>query len=298
MSHQHHSSSISQKISIAVILNVVFTIIEFFGGLYTSSLAILSDSLHDFGDSLVLILAWFANKKSQKEPDFKKTFGYQRLSLFSAIITSTVLVVGSIFILINAIPRLLHPQPVNSSVMIIISIIGVICNGLGTLNLNDKNNHNRNRISLTWHLLEDVLGWVVVLIGSIIIQFFNLPIIDPIMTLAYTAFILFNVVKNLRENLNILMEGIPENLNFHQIKQSLLKIPGIIDVHDIHIWSLDGDLNIFTGHLVINNFSPVNIKSIKKSVKSTLKTFNISHSTLEIEDKDTCSGIDCSQLQY
>jgi cobalt-zinc-cadmium efflux system protein len=297
MSHDHHSHSISSKISVAVVLNVVFTVIEFFGGLYTNSLAILSDSLHDFGDSLVLILACFADKNSQKKPDFKKTFGYQRLSLFSAIITSVVLVVGSVFILINALPRLLHPQLVNSPVMIIIAIIGVVCNGLGALNLTDKTNHNRNRISLTWHLLEDVLGWVAVLIGSIIIRLFNLPIIDPIMTIAYTIFILFNVVKNLRENLNILMEGVPENIDYDQIRQTVLKLPHILDVHDVHLWSLDGDTNIFTGHIVVDNLSSENIKSVKKSVKSELKKLDISHSTLEIEDKDTCSGIDC-QLHH
>ena len=287
--HQHQRTS---NIIVAAILNIIFTFIEFFGGLLTNSLAILSDALHDFGDSLVLFLAWFAEKKSQKEPDIKKTFGYKRLSLFSAIFTSLVLVSGSTLILIKAIPRLLHPQVVNSQLMIYIAIVGVICNGIGTLKLKSEHEHNRNQKALTWHLLEDVLGWIAVLTGSIIIKIFNIPIIDPIMTIAYTTFILWNVWKNLKENMNILMEGIPEHIDFHQIRQNLLKIPNISDIHDIHIWSLDGEHSIFTGHFILSK-SVTSTLEIKKQIKKVLLEKEISHSTIEFELKNECSGIDC-----
>jgi len=287
---EKHKHNESENISIAIILNVVFTFIEFFGGLFTNSLAILSDALHDFGDSLVLILAWFAEKKSKKEANLKKTFGYKRVSLFSALLTSTILVAGSIFILIKAVPRLIHPEAVNSQVMIYIAIVGVICNGLGALKIREGKKISYKAIS--WHLLEDVLGWFVVLLGSIIINFFHKPIIDPIMTVAYTVFIIWGVTRNIHESINILMEGVPDHINVEEIKKDILKLSGVIGIHDIHVWSLDGESSFFTGHVVFNSI-PVDIQKTKKIIKSELTKHHISHSTIELEDKDNCSGVDC-----
>lgn len=290
--HNHKQENITW----AIIINISFTVIEIFGGLFTNSLTILSDSLHDFGDSLVLILAWFAEKKALQEPDQKRTFGYKRLSLASAVITSIVLFSGSLFIISKAIPRLIHPEPVNVSGMIILGVIGVIFNGIGFFKL--KSGESMNEKALSWHLLEDVLGWVVVLLGSIVMYFWNNPIIDPFMTIGYTIFILWGVSKNLQESLNILMQGVPSHISIAHIRQGLLSVKNIIDVHDIHVWSLDGETDVFTGHIVVNDEALNDVESMKKIIKTELGKHHIEHSTIELENSRFCSGIDCDEYEH
>jgi cobalt-zinc-cadmium efflux system protein len=287
-SHNHDKSS---NISWAILINLVFTGIEIVGGLYTNSLTILSDALHDFGDSLVLILAWAAEKKSRQQPDHKRTFGYRRLSLASAIFTSIVLVSGSLFILSHAIPRLLNPGPVNAQGMIVLAIIGVVFNGLGFLKL--RSGQSINEKALTWHLLEDVLGWVIVLFGSIIMFFWENPIIDPLMTIGYTVFILWGVSKNIKESLNILMQGVPSHISLKHIKAGLLNIPDVVSVHDMHVWSLDGETDVFTGHVVVTGQALRGAEQTKTVIKTELAKHHIEHSTLELESESSCSGIDC-----
>lgn len=288
--HSHNQDK-SNNISWTILINITFTVIEVIGGLLTNSLTILSDALHDFGDSLVLILAWFAEKKSQQKPDQKRTFGYKRLSLAAAVVTSIVLVSGSLFILSHAIPRLLNPEPVDSQGMIILAVIGVIFNGFGFIKL--RSGQSMNEKALTWHLLEDVLGWVVVLVGSILMYFWNNPIIDPLMTIGYTAFILWGVSRNLKESLNILMQGVPSHIDFNHIEQGLLTVKDVVSVHDMHIWSMDGETDVFTGHIVVKDKAFEKPEEMKKLVKTELDMHHIEHSTIELESESSCSGIDC-----
>lgn len=287
-SHDHDKSN---NISWAILINITFTIIEVIGGLFTNSLTILSDALHDFGDSLVLILAWLAEKKSQQKPDHKRTFGYKRLSLGAAVITSVVLVSGSLFILSRAIPRLLNPEPVHAQGMIILAVIGVVFNGFGFLKL--RSGQSMNEKALTWHLLEDVLGWVMVLIGSVIMYFWNNPIIDPLMTIGYTTFILWGVSKNLKESLNILMQGVPNHIDLKHIEQGLLNLKDVIGVHDVHVWSLDGETNIFTGHVVVKDSALEKPEEMKTIIKAELKQHHIEHSTVELESEQSCVNGRC-----
>jgi len=285
------SDTKSSNISWVILINLSFAIIEVFGGLFTNSLTILSDALHDFGDSLVLIVAWLAEKKATTQPDQKRTFGYKRLSLASAIVTSIVMVTGSLFILSEAIPRLMHPVAVNSSGMIILGVLGVIFNGFAFFKL--KGGHSMNEKTLTWHLLEDVLGWIVVLIGSIILHFWHYPILDPIMTIGYTVFILWGVIKNLKESFNILMQGVPSHIDLEHIRQGLLTVKNVVTVHDLHVWSLDGETDVFTGHIVVKDEAIAHPETVKKEVKTELGKHHIEHSTVELESESECSGIDC-----
>ena len=286
-----HKNDKSVNISWAILINITFAIIEVVGGLFTNSLTILSDALHDFGDSLVLIVAWLAEKKSETKPDHKRTFGYKRLSLGAAVITSIVLLSGSLFILSKAIPRLFQPEEVNASGMILLAIVGVIFNGVGFLK--HKNGESMNEKALTWHLLEDILGWVVVLIGSVIMYFWNYPIIDPIMTIGYTIFIIWGVSKNVKESLNILMQGVPSHIDIRHIQQGLLSLTDVISVHDIHVWSLDGETDVLTGHIVVKDKALENQEETKATIKIELGKHHIEHSTIELESESSCSGIDC-----
>ena len=233
-----------KRVGFAAFLNICFTILEIVGGFWTNSLAILSDALHDFGDSVALLASWFLERGANKSPDLSRTFGYQRLSIFSAIFSGSILIGGSIVIIFQAIPRLFNPEPVNAFGMVGIAVIGIILNGAGFFLL--KKGESLNEKVLSWHLLEDMLGWLGILVGGVIIYFWNFNILDPILTIGLTTFVLYNVSQNLREVINILLQGVPKHINLDLVKQEISSIKGVIGIHDIHIWSLEGETDVFT----------------------------------------------------
>ncbi len=284
MSHNHvHSHSHDTKnIKTAFFLNLVFTTIEIIGGVMTNSVAILSDAVHDLGDSLSLGLAWYFQNYSNKKRSASYSYGYGRFSLLGAIINSIVLVVGSVFIFIEAIPRLIEPQQPETQGMMLLAVLGVVFNGAAVLRLKKGTSVNERVVSL--HLLEDVLGWIAVLIGSIIMHFFDIPIIDPILSLGIALFILMNVYKNLKETIQIVMQGVPNNTDIKDVEHRLLSYPEIIATHDIHIWSMDGEYTIMTAHIVVpDRDSLIALESLKKKIRKNLKELHIAHVTLEFE---------------
>lgn len=275
----------------AFFLNLLFTVIEIIGGLFTNSLAILSDALHDLGDSLSLGLAWYFQHLSRKGRDTKFSYGYKRFSLLGAIINSIVLIVGSVFILKEAIPRLIDPQSSNAQGMVLLAIFGVIINGAAVLRLKKGSSHNEKVVSL--HLLEDVLGWVAVLIGSVIMMFTDWYIIDPILSVGIAAFILFNVYNGLKSSLKIILQAIPENIEMEQISKVIEQINGVVSIHDLHVWSLDGEKNVLTVHVVLEkDFSQQHI--IKNEISAAMEQFDINHCTIETElEGEDCVLVDC-----
>ncbi|MCW4016828.1 MAG: cation diffusion facilitator family transporter [Candidatus Bathyarchaeota archaeon] len=282
-----------KRVRFAAFLNVAFTILELVGGLWTNSLAILSDALHDFGDSVALLASWLFERGARKSPDTNRTFGYQRLSLFSAIFAASILIGGSIIIIFQAIPRLLNPEAVNATGMVGIAIIGIVFNGTGFFLL--KKGESLNEKVLSWHLLEDVLGWVGILAGAIVIYFWKIYILDPIITIGLTVFILYNVTKSLTEAINILLQGVPKHINLEVVKQDLKSIKGVIGIHDIHIWSLEGETDVFTAHVVLDNETLKSPEPTKQTIKKTLQKHHIEHSTIELESKYHCSGMICEE---
>jgi cobalt-zinc-cadmium efflux system protein len=284
--HHHHSGG---NIKVAFFLNLGFTILEIIGGLWINSIAILSDALHDLGDSLSLGLAWYFEKVAKRDRDKNFTFGYKRFSLLGAIINSVILMVGSIFILSEAIPRIFNPEQVNAPGMIGFAILGILVNGAAVLKLKGGESLNERVVKL--HLMEDVLGWVAVLIGGIILLFFDVPVIDPILSIAITLYVLYNVYKNLKQGIKIMLQGTPANINSDTVKASLEKMEGIQSVHDLHIWTLDGTYNILTLHAVVpQNISIEESESIKQNIRSTMASMDINHVTIEFE----VPGEDCS----
>ncbi len=289
MAHDHSSHSHGSghhhgtgNIKVAFFLNVVFTIIEIVGGILTNSVAILSDAIHDLGDSLSLGLAWYFQNVSKKEATPKYSYGFRRFSLLGAIINSIVLVVGSIFIVVEAIPRLINPVTPDAKGMIILGILGVIFNGAAVLRLKKGTSLNERVVSL--HLMEDVLGWVAVLIGAILMYFFDIPIIDPILSLGIALFILFNVYKNLKETVQIVMQGTPDGIDVEDVKHHLLEVSAISAVHDLHVWSMDGEFTVLSAHLVLKDFASVQeMSAIKMEVRTILRELGIDHPTLEFE---------------
>lgn len=240
--HSHSDNSASKRIGRAFFLNVVFTIIEFIGGWLTNSTAIMADAVHDLGDSLSIGTAWWLNKLSDKDANNTFSYGYKRLSLLGALINGLVLTTGSIWILFEAIPRLAASEMPQVEGMLLLSIFGITVNGFAAYKLSEGNSLNE-RI-LNWHLLEDVLGWVAVLIVSIVLMFKPWPILDPILSIGFTLFILFNVIRNLKETLLLFLQATPDAKQMAEVRKVLLLNDDVADVHHFHIWSLDGEHSV------------------------------------------------------
>ncbi|MFT6970644.1 MAG: cobalt-zinc-cadmium efflux system protein [Roseivirga sp.] len=285
--HHHHGT---KNLRVAFFLNLFFTLVEIVGGIYTGSLAILSDALHDLGDSLSIGLSWYFQKLSQKGRDKKFSYGYKRFSLLGAVINSIVLLAGAVVILTKAIPALFDPNTVDAKGMMYLAIFGVIVNGAAVLKLRNGSSINEKVISL--HLLEDVLGWVAVLIGSLVMMFWDLPIIDPVLSLLIAVYIIYNASRNLKKSTLIILQAKPNDVDIEQIHKTLLSIPEITGVHDCHVWSMDGEYNVLSAHLVIEAaISMDEMANIKTKAKSLLKQEHIDHATFEFEGKgEHCEG--------
>ena len=278
---------IEKNILIAFILNISFSVFEFFGGLFTNSVAILSDSIHDLGDALSIGISYFMERKSKKKADNKYTYGYVRYSVLGGVITTTILLVGSILVIISAIKRLFNPVEINYHGMIIFAIIGVILNFIAAYVTREGDSINQKAVNL--HMLEDVLGWFVVLIGAIIMNFTDIRILDSILSIGVALFILFNSLKNLKKVVDLFLEKTPQNIDIDKLKKHLLKINGVDDIHHIHVWSMDGYNNYATMHI----FTKVkDISKLKKEIRHELEEFNICHAILETEE-ELCDDKEC-----
>ena len=269
-----------KNILIAFILNLGFSIFEFIGGTITNSVAIISDSIHDMGDAMSIGVSYFLEKKSKKKPDDKYTYGYVRYSVIGSTITTIILILGSLLVIYNAIKRIINPVEINYDGMIIFAVVGVVVNFLAAYFTKDGDSLNQKSVNL--HMLEDVLGWLVVLIGAIIMRFTDIRLIDPILSILVALFILKNAVTNFKSVLDLFLEKAPNGISISELKEHLIKIEGIKNVHHIHIWSIDGYNNYATMHIVVDG----DTKKVKKSVKEELREHGISHTTIEIEDSD------------
>lgn len=282
------------KIRFAFFINLIFTIIEFIGGFLTNSIAILSDAVHDFGDTLSLGLAWYFQKKAKKGRDLKFSYGYKRFSILGAVINSIILILGAIFIFYNAIPRITNPQEVDALGMFYLSILGIVVNFWAYYKLRKGKSLNEQVVGL--HMLEDVLGWIAVSIGSLVMYFKGgWHWIDSVLSLFIACFILFNVYKKLSASFKIILQAIPENIDFKLVQNTLYEIEHVKDIHDLHVWTLDGDKNILTVHIVVSpSLTLSEMKDIKAKARKKMEALNINHCTFEVEGEFEDCGYDKS----
>ena len=279
-----------KNILIAFLLNMLFSIFEFIGGIFTGSVAIISDAVHDFGDSISIGISYILEKKSKKKPDNKYTYGYTRFSVLGAMITNIILIVGSILVILNAIKRIINPIEINYNGMIIFALIGVSVNFVAAYVTKEGDSLNQKAVNL--HMLEDVLGWVVVLIGAIIIKFTSITVIDPIMSIGVSIFILYHALKGFKKIIDLFLEKTPKEIQIDEIREHLLKIENVIDVHHIHIWSMDGVNNYATMHVITN---VKDTKKLKAEIKEEMEEHDVNHTTIEIEDEnEQCDEIECN----
>lgn len=282
IAHEHAVQHDSKNLRFAFFLNLAFTIVEIIGGFMTNSVAVLSDAVHDLGDSLSLGLAWYFQEYSKKSPDRKFSYGYGRFSVLGALINAVVLTGGSVFLLLEAIPRLLNPEQPDTIGMIWLAVLGIGVNGFAALRLRKGTSMNEEVIAL--HLMEDVLGWVAVLIASIVMHYYDMPWLDPALSICISLFILFNVIKKVRKAFRIILQGTPEGINVEEITAFTKSIDGVVDVHDCHVWSIDGEYNVMTIDVVCqSNANLKDLELIKKEIRSYTSGKSIEHVTIEFD---------------
>ncbi len=266
-----------RNILVAFLLNLSFSVFEFIGGIVTGSVAIISDAVHDIGDAASIGISYFLEKKSKKQPDEKYTYGYARYSVIGGFITSLILLVGSVVVIYNSVNRIITPTEIDYNGMIVFAVVGVCVNFSAALFTRGGDSLNQKAVNL--HMLEDVLGWAVVLAGAIVMSFTDFTLIDPIMSIGVSVFILINAIRNIKEVVDLFLEKAPHNIEVFKIKEYIEKIDGILNVHHIHLWSMDGQNNFATMHIVTDN-KP---HEIKEQIREELREHGIGHATIEIE---------------
>lgn len=277
-----HSIDTARGIRVAFFLNLAFTVLELVGGLWTNSLAILSDALHDIGDSFTLGLSWYLQRYSTKEGDFRYSYGYRRYSLLAALVSTVILIVGSIFIIAEAVPRLMDPQHSNAGGMVAFALLGIAANGYAALKVRGSSSMNARIVA--WHLLEDVLGWIAVLIVGVALLFRDIHILDPLLSVLITGYVLYNVARNLKRTLALFLQAVPEGVDLNQIEAMLLRQAHVSSLHHTHVWSLDGENHVLTTHLVVpDSTTAQEIIDLKCEVRDLTASMRFEHTTLEIE---------------
>ncbi|MCX7654102.1 MAG: cation diffusion facilitator family transporter [Fervidobacterium sp.] len=283
--HQHETHTLtSSKILYVVLLNLLITGSEFVGGLISRSLALLSDSMHNLSDVSSIIISYFAHKISKKSADERNTFGYKRAKILAAFINSTVLMIIVAFLTKEAIERLINPQIINAKIVLIIGGIGLFSNVLSMLFLKPHSSKDINIKSSYLHMLSDSLSSVAVIIGSVMVHYFKIYRIDPILTIGIAFYIGKESVEMFLKTLRILMQSSPEDINIDEVVEEIRKIPEVENVHHVHIWNLDDNIVFFEAH--VNLKTDMNISTtmvVQKGIEKILIDFGINHVTLQFE---------------
>lgn len=273
-----------RNILIAFLLNLTFSVLEAVGGFLTGSVAILSDAVHDLGDAVSIGLSYVLERKSRQRPDGRATYGYIRYSLLGSVVTTLILLLGSVAVICQAVGRMIAPTEIHEGGMMAFALLGVCVNGAAAVFTRDGSSLNQKAVNL--HMLEDVLGWAVVLLGAIVIRFTGFTLLDPILSLGVAAFILVHAVRNLKETLGIFLEKTPHDVDMEEIRKRICGIDGVRELHHLHVWSLDGRRHCATMH-VVTDAEPCRIR---REVRETLWNAGIDHATLELEGPDESCG--------
>ncbi len=283
--HDHTHAARSQRMGWAFLLNLSFSIIEFIGGWLTNSTAIMADAVHDLGDSLSIGSGWLLDRLGNRKPDSQFTYGYRRLSLVGALVNGLVLISGSIWVISEALPRLLNPVMPHTEGMIALAVLGVTVNSFAAYKL--KAGKTLNEKILNWHLMEDVFGWLAVLLVALVMPIVDMPILDPLLSVGFTLFILINVVKTVLKTGRLFIQATPSANTVDTITQSLLSLDKVESVHHLHLWSLDGEQHVLTAHIRAYPLDSLeDYSKLKETIHTALSSEDIAHTTIEIELSD------------
>ncbi|MDD3123187.1 MAG: cation diffusion facilitator family transporter [Candidatus Izemoplasmatales bacterium] len=280
----------TNRLILPFVLNLVFTVFELVGGFFTNSIALISDSIHDLGDSISIGISLVLENKSKKKPDAFYTYGYQRFSLLGGLISSFILIVGSIVIIYETIPRLIHPELIDTSTLLWFSVIGVVVNLFAALRASKGTSINEKVIGL--HLFEDALGWVALLVGAIIMYFFQIYWVDSVLSILFTIYILWHVFKNIKQITNIFLEKAPPEPTIRDITEKLTKVPYVKNCHHLHLWTLEGNKPLLTCHILLKkDISKEDFIEVQAKLHLALAEMGITHSTIEMEFE--CDDLEC-----
>lgn len=288
--HGHdHSANAERNLGWAFFLNLFFALIELIGGLWAGSLAILSDALHDLGDAMSLGLGYFLQRKSRAKPNSTYSYGLKRLSLLSAVISGLIISLGAITILRESIPRLMEPTEPNGMAMLGLAVLGLTVNGFAAWKMSGGQTHNEKM--LTWHLIEDVLGWSAVLVGSVLMIFFQWNWLDPLLAIAISIFVLYNVIRQLYQTTNLFLQANPDPDGLKDFRAKVEKLKGVKSLHDVHFWSLDGVHHVLSMHVVSD--ASESSASIKSQIRHLSEALGSCHVTIEFESSTEACETDC-----
>ncbi|GAT18006.1 cation diffusion facilitator family transporter [Secundilactobacillus silagei] len=273
-----------KKFFTVTVLNGVITIVEAIGGLLSGSLSLLSDAFHNLGDTFSIVISYIAHRISLRDEDERNTFGYGRAQILAAMLNALLLIVVSIFLVVEAIKRLSHPETINGELMMTVAIIGLVANLASAILMHRGSKHNLNMKATYLHLLSDTLSSIGVIFGAIMIQWYNVTIIDPIITIIVAAYITFESWPIVRHTITILMQGAPQ-MNYDAIKKDLMQIDGITSVHHIHVWMIDENRIMFSAHINMRDMLLSEAEPIYHQIEEVLaKKYGICHVTLQAED--------------
>lgn len=283
---------IERNILIAFLLNLGFSVFEFFGGVLTGSVAILSDAVHDLGDALGIGVSWFLERKSRRQADGVYTYGYARFSVLGSVFTCGILLLGSVGVIVSAIGRLMNPVPIHYDGMILFAVVGVAVNLTAAFVTREGESLNQKAVNL--HMLEDVLTWVVVLIGAVVMRYTDLSILDPLVSIAVAVYIFVHAIGHLRTAVDIFLEKVPDGYTVEEIRACAEAVEGVSNAHHVHLRSIDGYTHAASLHIVAQG-DPATVKA---AVRTVLHEMGIAHVTVEVESEgEICGQPQCGLVE-
>ncbi|MCB0400344.1 MAG: cation transporter [Winogradskyella sp.] len=288
MSHSHthnHTDLKGKKLLITIVLNIVITVVQVIGGLVSGSLSLLSDALHNFSDVLSLIVSYVAAKLSQRKASIDRTFGYKRAEILAAFVNASTLIIVAIILIKEAVERFLNPQQIDSNLVIWLSLIAIIANGLSVLLLKKDSTNNINIRSAYLHLLTDMLASVAVLVGGVLMKFYQLFWVDSLLTLLIALYLIYVGYDLLKTSTKILMLFTPEHVNIKDVVRAVNRLPKVNKLHHVHIWSLsDHELHLEAHLDLTEDISTTDFNKLLLEIESVLKKeFDINHITIQPE---------------
>ena len=283
--HHHHQDISGKNLLISSVLNFIITIVEIIGGLVSNSLALLSDALHNLGDTSAVFIAYMAHLISKKDYTDKKTFGYKRIEILAALFNAIVLIAITSYLFVEAFKRIQNPEPIRGKIMFVVAVIGLLANIFSVLLLKRDSRHNINVRAAYLHLLGDTISSVAVITGAVFIYFFGFFWIDPLITFIVGLYILKETWSVLKQAVEILMQGTPGDLDLARVKDSLESLTEIDNIHHVHAWNLNDNEIHFECHVDLNDDIRVSqTEKIKDKIHEILlNKFNITHVTIQYE---------------
>jgi cobalt-zinc-cadmium efflux system protein len=283
--HNHHHQVEGKNLLFSIVLNIVITVAQIIGGILSGSLALISDALHNFSDVLSLVFSYIANKLSKKKASVNQTFGYKRAEILTAFINAITLIIVALYLVFEATTRFFHPEVIKSNLVIWMSILGILANGFSALMLKKEADYNLNMKSAYIHLFTDMLASVAVLIGGILMKYFQIYWIDSVLTFVIAIYLIFIGFDLLRDSTKILMLFTPSHIDINEIVDEVHKISGVSKLHHIHVWHLNEQELHLEAHLDCSEdikISDFNIL-LSKIEKVLLEKFQINHINIQPE---------------